>query len=107
MEGTEIPGFKVVEGRKSRAYSDEAAIIAELEKAGFDKSELLTKPELLGLTALKKVTKTKAFTEIVEPMLIVNEGKPTLVPDTDKRPAWSSASSDFEDLLNGSEDGDD
>ena len=39
MSGTEYPGFKVVEGRSIRKYTDEAAVASAVEKAGYDPYE--------------------------------------------------------------------
>jgi hypothetical protein len=46
---------------------------------------------------MKKLLGPEKFAEIVEPMLIKPPGKPTLVPESDRRPAWSSAEQDFKD----------
>ena len=48
LSGKEWTGFKLVEGRSNRRYSNEAAVIDAVEKAGFDPYE----KKLLGITAM-------------------------------------------------------
>ena len=36
LSGTEYPGFKVVEGKSSRKYTDDAAVASTVENAGYD-----------------------------------------------------------------------
>lgn len=100
MAGEKVPGFKLVEGRSNRKYSDENVVKAELLAAGFNEEAIMTKPTLLGITALEKAIKKAAFKDIVEPHLEKPPGSPTLVKEDDKRPEWSAATSDFKDLLN-------
>lgn len=99
LAGEKVPGYKLVEGRSIRKYSDEAVVKAELLEAGFSEQDITTKPALLGITAMQKAVKKKAFDTIVAPLLIKPEGAPTLVKESDKRPEWSSAGSDFKDLI--------
>lgn len=51
LSGKEWTGFKLVEGRSNRRYSNEAAVIDAVEKAGFDPYE----KKLLGITAMQKL----------------------------------------------------
>lgn len=95
VDGTEIPGFKIVEGRSVRAYRDKEATAEAVKRAGYDPYDRT----ILGITKMKKLLGPEKFAEIVEPMLIKPPGKPTLVPDSDKRPAWSSAEQDFKDAV--------
>lgn len=101
LEGEGIPGFKVVEGRANRKYTvpDEQIAQAAVE-AGYDES-LVWERKLLTLSNMEKLVGKKAFPEIFKGMWEKPEGKPTLVPDTDKRPAiaGSNAEDDFADDL--------
>ena len=54
LSGTHYDGFKVVEGRSNRKYSDEAAVASAAKTAGYDPYE----KKLLGITALLIMTKT-------------------------------------------------
>ncbi|MDM8209989.1 DUF2800 domain-containing protein [Mediterraneibacter glycyrrhizinilyticus] len=91
MSGTEYPGFKVVEGRSVRKYTDEAAVASAVEKAGFNPYE----KKVLGITAMTSLLGKKRFEELLSGMITKPPGKPALVPDTDKRPALNTAKDDF------------
>ena len=61
LSGKEWPGFKLVEGRSNRRYSNEAAVIDAVEKAGFDPYE----KKLLGITAMQKLLGKSRFDELL------------------------------------------
>ena len=82
IAGTKYPGFKVVEGRSNRRYSDEEQAIAAVSKAGYDPFE----HKILGITAMTKLLGKKRFEEILGKLVIKPQGKPVLAPDSDKRP---------------------
>lgn len=92
--GTQIPGFKVVAGRSIRKYTDEAAVAEAAKAAGY--SDIWDK-RLIGITAMERLMGKRAFTETLGDLVVKPEGKPTLVPESDKRPplARVSAASDF------------
>lgn len=95
--GKHWPGFKLVEGRSVRKYKDEKTVSDALLLAGYNE-ETYMKKELLGLTALEKAIGKAKFAELVSVHLIKPPGKLTLVPLSDKRPAYDSneaAKSDF------------
>ena len=89
--GKEWNGFKVVEGRSNRKYTSEAAVTAAVESAGFDPYER----KVLGVTAMQKLLGKTRFEELLAPYIEKPQGKPTLVPENDKRPAMNTAKSDF------------
>ena len=91
LSGKEWTGFKIVEGRSNRRYSNEAAVIDAVEKAGFDPYE----KKLLGITAMQKLLGKSRFDELLTAYIEKPQGKPTLVPDGDKRPAMNTAKNDF------------
>jgi hypothetical protein len=94
-EGKEWPGFKLVEGRSSRKYSDEDKVAKALLAAGFEEGEIFSK-SLLSLTKLEKKLGKKVFEETIGDLIIKPPGKLQLVPEEDKRPALrSSAEIDF------------
>lgn len=64
-----------------------------MKKAGFDPYE----PRLIGITAMEKLLGKKKFTEILKGLVEKPQGKPTLVPETDKRPEMNTAQEDFKE----------
>ena len=99
MAGEEVPGHKLVEGRSTRKYTDEEAVLDTLLQSGYEKS-LVTKTELLGITAMEKAITKKAFNDILSPLVDKPQGKPTLVSSADKRPAFVPENEIFQDIIN-------
>lgn len=93
MSGTEYPGFKVVEGRSVRKYTDENTVASVVTNAGYDPYE----KKILGITAMTSLLGKKKFEELLAGFITKPPGKPTLVPDTDKKPAMNTAKDDFID----------
>lgn len=85
LGGTEYPGYKLVEGRSNRKYINDAAVAAAVTKAGFDPYE----QKLLGITAMQKLLGKTRFEKVLSGLIEKPQGKPTLVPESDKRPAYS------------------
>lgn len=93
LSGTEYPGFKIMEGRSVRKFTDEAAVAKTVEEAGLDPYE----KKLLGITAMTSLLGKKRFEELLGGLTYKPPGKPALVPDSDKRPAMNTAAEDFKD----------
>ena len=91
ISGKEWPGWKLVEGRSNRKYTSEAVVAATVEGAGFDPYER----KVLGVTAMQKMLGKSRFEELLAPYIEKPQGKPTLVPESDKRPAMNTAKNDF------------
>ena len=91
VSGKEWAGWKLVEGRSNRKYTNEAAVAAAVESAGFDPYER----KVLGVTAMQKMLGKTRFEELLAPYIEKPQGKPTLVPESDKRPAMNTAKNDF------------
>ena len=96
LDGKAIPGFKVVEGRSTRVYTNQDAVAATLVKAGYDEA-LIYERKLLGLSKMEQLLGKKAFRETLGNLIDKPQGAPTLVPDTDKRPAFVPGTTDFDD----------
>lgn len=99
LEGEEFPGWKVVEGRSNRKYSGtEEEIVRQCEGAGYDEAMLYEK-KLLTITAMEKLMGKKQFAEVLGNYVEKPQGKPTLAPEEDKRPAIvnGNAEDDFAD----------
>ena len=91
LSGQHYPGFKLVEGRSIRKYTDETAVAAVVLNAGYDPYE----KKLLGITAMTRQLGKKQFDELLGGLVVKPAGKPVLAPDTDKRPEFNNAKSDF------------
>ena len=91
LSGVRYPGFKLVEGRSNRKYTDEAAVAQVVSLAGYDPYE----KKLLGITAMTKQLGKKKFDELLSGLVAKPQGKPVLAPNTDKRPEYNTAQSDF------------
>ena len=81
LNGEEFDGFKVVEGRSTRKYTDETAVADAVTQAGFDPYE----HKVLGITAMTKLLGKTKFEKLLGGFIEKPKGKPTLVPATDKR----------------------
>jgi hypothetical protein len=98
--GKKWPGYKIVEGRSNRKYTDADTVGKVLIEAGFKEENLFTK-KLLSITNMEKEIGKKVFAEMVGPYVIKPQGKPTLAPLSDKRPEFTgveSAIRDFADI---------
>lgn len=85
LAGAEVPGWKAVEGRGSRAFTDTDEAVDTLIKNGIDESVLYER-RVLTLAQMEKAVGKKAFGELVGGLVVKNPGKPTLVEESDKRP---------------------
>lgn len=93
ISGKEWSGYKLVEGRSNRKYINDAVVAGVVENAGFDPYE----HKVLGVTAMQKLLGKSRFDELLSPYIEKPQGKPTLVPESDKRPAMSTAAADFKE----------
>jgi hypothetical protein len=91
LSGVRYPGFKLVEGRSNRKYTDEVAVAQVVSNAGYDPYE----KKLLGITAMTKQLGKKKFDELLKGLVVKPQGKPVLAPATDTRPEFNTAQSDF------------
>ncbi|WP_292017404.1 MULTISPECIES: DUF2800 domain-containing protein [unclassified Megasphaera] len=90
------PGWKLVEGRAVRKISepDQAAEVLSVQY-GHTEDEIYKPRELKTITQLEKIIGKKTLADELAGLLIKPPGKPTLVPESDKRPEWNSAQNDF------------
>ena len=93
LDGKVWNGWKLVEGRSNRKYTNERAAAAAVMAAGYDPYE----KKLLGVTEMQKALGRKQFNEILGDLIIKPKGKPALVPESDKRPAINTATDDFKE----------
>lgn len=94
------PGYKLVEGTSRRTITDPDAAAKTLLDNGYKEEDIFKPRELEGITNLQKVLGKKGVTEYLEAYIDKPEGKPTLVPESDKRPAINTVETmmnEFED----------
>lgn len=91
LKGTKYEGWKLVEGTSKRKYADPAKVLQVLIENGYE-AETVQKPtEPKGLTDMTKLLGKKLFEELLSGLVIKPEGKPALVPESDKRPELNTA----------------
>ncbi|MBQ8133674.1 MAG: DUF2800 domain-containing protein [Clostridia bacterium] len=96
VQGKKWRGYKIVEGRSNRKYTDEKAVADKVTKAGYDPYE----KKVLGITAMSKLLGKKKFEELLSGLIEKPQGKPTLVSESDARPEMNiaaNAAKDFEE----------
>ena len=98
LKGVRFDGWKIVEGRSNRKYTDEIAVAETVTGVGLDPF----KHELLGITAMTSLLGKKRFEDILGGFIEKPAGKPVLVQDSDKRQELTitSAADDFADQEN-------
>ena len=90
--GKEWQGWKLVEGRAVRKYTNEQAVITAANAAGYHD---IYRQTLLPLTEMEKLMGKESFQSILGGLIHKPPGKPTLVPVSDKRPKSNTAKADF------------
>lgn len=98
LSGNVLPGFKLVEGRSSRKYTDAEAVIERLIFADYAPEDYFKPQELKSLTELTKSIGKKAVDTVLSDLIIKPPGKPALVPEDDPRPEYNCVENDFEIL---------
>ena len=87
LAGREVPGWKAVEGRGSREWTDMDGAFDKLTRTGLAPEEMLWERKPLTLAQVEKLVGKKDFQECVGEYVVKKPGKPALVTESDKRPA--------------------
>ena len=95
--GKEWAGYKLVESRTNRKYTDEDAVARAAASAGYRD---IYKKTLISITEMEKLMGKQTFKEILGGLIVKPIGTPTLVPASDKRPAITTtgAKHDFNEF---------
>ena len=97
MDGGEIPGFKVVEGKQgNRKWADELAVAKVLDAAGYSREDYI-ETKLIGPAAIDKLLGKKKAAEMLYDLIERAPGAPTIALESDKRSAFNRVD-DFENL---------
>ena len=97
LSGKEIQGWKAVEGRSVRVFSDAHKAFEKIVESGTPE-EMLYERKPLSLSQIEKLLGKKEFESIVSSFVIKPQGKPTLAPSDDKRPVFNKADV-FENII--------
>ncbi|MBQ8134749.1 MAG: DUF2800 domain-containing protein [Clostridia bacterium] len=82
--GVPIPGYKVVEGRSKRVFTDTKGVVDTALANGYTD---LYKKQLITLTEFEKMMGKKKFAELLGKYVTKPPGKLSLVPESDPREA--------------------
>lgn len=91
--GKEWRGFKLVESRTNRRYTDEDSVVEAAKAAGYRD---IFKKSLITITEMERLMGKQTFAEVIGPLVEKPVGKPTLVPASDKRPAITSTDAEHD-----------
>lgn len=92
--GDTVAGYKLVAGRSSRSWADEDEAAEFLQAHDIEPFEKKMLSPAQAEKLLDKETKKEVNT-----LTVKSEGKPTIVPSTDKRAAITTASTDFQNYI--------
>lgn len=84
LSGSDITGWKAVEGRSNRKITDVDSAFEVLKSNGYDEA-LLYERKPITLTELEKLVTKKKLEELIGDKIVKPQGKPTLAPVDDKR----------------------
>ena len=87
LAGREVPGWKAVEGRGSREWTDMDEAFDKLTRTGIWPYEMVWERKPLTLAQVEKLVGKKDFQECVGEYVVKKPGKPALVTESDNRPA--------------------
>ena len=94
LAGEEVPGWKAVEGRSTREWSDQDKALETLQAAGVDRAVIYDNVPK-SLAQLEKLLGKDKFNELVGSLVVKPRGKPALATIDDKRKNYNSAANDF------------
>lgn len=93
LAGRSIPGYKAVAGRSVRRFTDTDEALARLQTLAPE--EMLYEHRPLSLAALEKLIGKTEFAQAVGDLVEAPQGKPTLVPESDKREPFRSDATQY------------
>lgn len=91
-KGKKVLGWKLVEGRANRKFTDTGAVVSILMMEGYPKEKMFKPPKLIGITDMTSLLKGKKNLEaLIGEFIDKPRGKPVLVPESDPRPVFSES----------------
>lgn len=96
LQGVIFPGFKVVEGISRRTIKNDMEFANLLVASGYEEDKVFKPRAIETLGKLEKLVGKKKLAELGENYIYKPDGKPTLVPESDKRPARDTVEEEFD-----------
>ena len=87
LEGRTLPGWKLVQGRSTRKWTDQDAAFRQMEADGIDEAMLYTRTPIT-LTLAEKMIGKKKFAETMSAFITKAPGAPKLAAASDPHPAY-------------------
>ena len=87
LDGGEVTGWKLVEGRSTRKYTDEAEIEKRLRAKKYKVGDIYEK-KMIGITKMEKLLGKKKMQELIGDLIDKPRGSAQLAPADDKRPQF-------------------
>lgn len=94
LSGQKVPGWKAVEGRSTRVWSDQDKALDKLLESGIERAAIYDSVPK-SLAQLEKVLGKAKFQELVGDFVLKPPGSPTLADEADSRKEFNSAAADF------------
>lgn len=88
LGGRSLPGWKLVQGRSTRKWTDQDAAFQQMEHDGIDEAMLYIRTPI-SLTAAEKMIGKKKFAETMSAFITRAPGAPKLAAASDPRPAYN------------------
>ena len=101
MNDKKWEGYKLVDGQNRRGWTDEGKAASILYDKGFADDDFYNEPKLKGISDIEKLVGKKVFPALLGDVVSFKKTSPSLVPESDKRPALGidQAKADFSDDL--------
>jgi len=99
LKDEEVPGWKLVEGKSSRVFTDTDAVFKKLIANEYDEA-LLYERKPLPLTKIEDLITKPVFKKLLSEFVAKPKGKPTLVKEDDPREEYETGTSAEEDFKN-------
>lgn len=104
LKGKIIPGWKAVNGRSVRVFTNTEEAVKKLISSGINEA-LLYKRELHTLAQMEKIVGVKEFNSMVGDLIDKAPGKPALVLESDKRERITNITTAVEDFKGDDDNG--
>jgi hypothetical protein len=95
LRGRKWPGYKVVQGRSSRKWSEPLVVETRLLSLNYLEDQIFEPSKLLSVAQIEKVVGKKKLPDMLGSLIHKSSGAPALVPESDKRIEYKPAEVDF------------